>query len=253
MGEKTDLVIAIVLTTLIMAMFTVFIIYFMIVYRRKQRAFEWERQAFRQALLATQVEIKEQTLSDISRELHDNFGQIASLVKINLNMVSPEISPEDRQKITDSLELLKMLINDIKSLSVSLKGENLTRFGLVGMIEKDIERYRRLAGLEINFVRPVSIPVLKSSVDIFLYRMFQEIFNNIFKHSYATQADVRIEYSPDLFRMSVHDNGKGFNSKESNTGSGLINLKERCQMIGAKLDIRSSVNEGTFVIIDMKL
>ncbi len=151
MRSDTDLIIAIAAATTVMTILSGGIVYFIVVYRRKQQVFEKEREAFKQALLKTEIEIKEQTLSHISRELHDNIGQIASLIKINLTLVLPNLSSNDREKVSQSLDLLKQLIKDIQSLSVSLKGENLKRFGLLKMIEKMITNLPEDEPFFINF------------------------------------------------------------------------------------------------------
>jgi two-component system, NarL family, sensor kinase len=252
MNDRTDLIIAIVASTIVMALLTTFIIYFIVIYRKKQRAFEWERETFKQALLKAEVEIKEQTLADISRELHDNLGQIASLIKINLAMVSPGLSDDDKQKILESQELLKQLIRDIKSLSVSLKGENLERFGLLGMIEKDIERYGKISGMRLYLEAGRELPKFEPSIEIFLYRMSQEIFNNILKHSNATLVNVSMSQADNWFRLTITDNGKGFDTKAEHQGAGLVNLGERCAVIGARLDIKSLPGQGTTVGIELK-
>lgn len=253
MNDKTDLLIAIAAATVVMGLFTVFIVYFIVLYRKKQRAFAGEREAFKQALLQTEIEIKEQTLGDISLELHDNLGQIASLIKINLNLALLDLPAERSQKITESLTLLKQLIHDIKSLSVSLKGENLARFGLLKMIEKDVERYKKIGGLTIHFNVSKPLPTFEKATEIFLYRMSQEIFNNILKHAHATIVHFSITYAAPLFELTITDNGKGFDVNTQAKGSGLLNLKERCAMIGATLHIESSQQKGTAIQIQKKI
>lgn len=253
METNNEIIIAIGVGTIGMGLLTVFVFYFVLIYRKKQRAFEWEREDFKQALLQTEIEIKEQTLSDISRELHDNLGQMASLIKINLNLVLPKLEGENHAKITESLDLLKLLIQDIKSLSVSLKGENLARFGLLKMIEKDLERYKKMGGLSVVFTSTPHLPKLDPAVEIFVYRMSQEIFNNILRHSQATEVHVSLTGTANEFSLQIKDNGKGFESNNQSAGSGLVNLKERCQIIGAELNIDSKPQKGTSVLIKRKL
>lgn len=253
MRSDTDLIIAIAAATTVMTILSGGIVYFIVVYRRKQQVFEKEREAFKQALLKTEIEIKEQTLSHISRELHDNIGQIASLIKINLTLVLPNLSSNDREKVSQSLDLLKQLIKDIQSLSVSLKGENLKRFGLLKMIEKDVEHYQKSIGLNIRFSAPSTIPQMEHAIEIFLYRMSQEIFNNIIKHANASLTKVTIGSKDDIFILRIADDGRGFDISGEMNGSGLINLKERCEIIGAKLEIQSEPNLGTQITIQLNL
>jgi signal transduction histidine kinase len=253
MNDKTDLLIAIGASTIVMALLTVFVIYFVIIYRKEQRAFEWERDAFKHALLQTEIEIKEETLSNISRELHDNFGQMASLIKINLNMALAETPEVQTEKITESLTVVKQLIADIKSLSVSLKGENLARFGLIEMIKKDLDRYRKIGNWNIHFDTSENLPTFEGTTEIFLYRMSQEIMSNCIKHANATEVSVNITSDNAIFELEISDNGIGFDTENKNQGSGLINLKDRSEMIGAKLLVDSKIGLGTTIKIQKKI
>ncbi|MGV6860569.1 MAG: sensor histidine kinase [Putridiphycobacter sp.] len=236
---------------LIFSMLFIFIIYFILLYRKKQVKYEFEKEQAKQLLLKTQIEIKEQTLSDISRELHDNFGQVASLIKINLNMIDVENIQNSQGQINDSKELLKQLILDIKSLSTTLKGENLQRFGLINMIQKDIERLNKSSGLKFSLNGDTEIPELTSEQQIFLYRISQEIFNNVIQHANATEANLTIDRKNGKFLFIFADNGSGFDTQTNKEGNGLINMRERCKIINAKLEILSQKTKGTKITITL--
>lgn len=231
----------------------VFIIYFILLYKRKQVEYEWEKEQAKQLLLKTQMEIKEQTLSYVSRELHDNLGQIASLIKINLGMMNLEKDNPDFEKLDDSRGLIKSLILDIKSLSTTLKAENLQRFGLVEMIRKDLRRLEKMSHMKVDVVCEVELPELSSEVQVFLYRMTQEVFNNVLQHSEATEAQMFIFVlnSTDI-ELKFIDNGKGFDVTTNKAGNGLINLEERCRLINANLQIKSEPGKGTEIQILLK-
>ncbi|MDX1348816.1 MAG: histidine kinase [Putridiphycobacter sp.] len=249
MQTDIDFLIAIASSILVMGLLAIFIIYFLLLYRKKQRDFEKEREVFNKALLQTEIEIKEQTLANISRELHDNIGQIASLIKINLNLLSSDLSETDKSKVADSIELAKQLIKDVRALSVSLKSENLQRFGLIKMLEKDIERYQTAGNLEIQFSYPTNFPKLTADVEVILYRMSQEIFNNILKHANASLVTLNISKVDTATIFQFKDNGIGFSEETVEKGSGLLNLAERCKLIGAELHIQSVINGGTEITI----
>lgn len=246
--SNIDFLIPILSGTILMGMLLVFIVYFVLLYRKRQDEYEWDKEQATKLLLTTQIEIKEQTLSNISRELHDNLGQIASLVKINLSMVSCNNDVE-QIKVTESLGLVQHLITDIKSLSTTLKGENLQRFGLLNMIDRDIKRLSKLDYLKINRVGVDVLPKMESEKEVFLYRMSQEIFNNVLQHSESTDAKLHISNNKNKITFTYSDNGKGFDTKTMKLGNGLINLQERCKLIDAILDIKSEINKGTTITI----
>lgn len=247
-----DFIVPIVSGTVLMAVLLVFIINFVLLYRKKQEEYEWDREQAKQLLLTTQIEIKEQTMSNISRELHDNFGQIASLIKINLSMLNIKDKEEER-KVADTLELVKTLITDIKLLSTTIKGENLQRFGLLNMIDKDIERLSKLDYLTISRTGEQDLPEMSPETEVFLYRMTQENFNNILQHSESSLAELNIKKNNDTLDFIFKDNGKGFDTKTNKQGNGLINLEERCRLINAELDIKSQPNQGTTITISLKI
>ncbi|MFK8037280.1 MAG: sensor histidine kinase [Crocinitomicaceae bacterium] len=247
-----DALFPIIIGTCVFSIFIIFIILFIINYQKKQQDFEQEREEFKKALLETEIEIKEQTLTNISRELHDNIGQIASLIKINLNLLSKDLSEADQKKVQDSIELSKQLIKDVKALSVSLKSENLERFGLIKMMEKDIKRYKAAGKLKIDFDYPSSFSPLKADTEIILYRMSQEIFNNVLKHANASFVNIQISEDSKNVIFSFKDNGKGFNMNAVELGSGLLNLQERCKLVNAKLKMDSEKGKGTLIEIKIE-
>ena len=250
---KIDVIITVAAGTILLSLFLVFVVLFILNYRKKQKEYEWEQEQVKQMLLKTEIEIKEQTLSDISRELHDNLGQVASLIKINLGMITQEVPKELKEKTNDSLELTQQLILDIKSLSTTLKGENLSRFGLFEMIKKDLQRLSKISNINFTLIGRDELCCLSSEKEIFLYRMSQEIFNNILQHAQASEAELKITISKSQLIFIFRDNGIGFNILTNKKGNGLMNMEERCNIIKANLNIQSEKNNGTRITISLNL
>jgi len=216
--------------------------------------FQIERQDYQRAILQTEVEIREQTLSDVSRDLHDNFGQIASLIKINLNLLSSNLDEEDQLKVIESKDLLRRMIQDIRELSSSLKGNRIEEIGLAELISRDISRVNSSGYINVQFINGIENYSPPPYHSIFVYRMFQEMINNILKHSEASEAHVSLETSKDKLILSVKDDGigmmmppQGIKEDDKPGGNGLKNIQERCKIIGAKYSIDSSPNNGTFI------
>lgn len=236
-----------------------FIIFLSVIYTRRQVKNRKEKMRmqseFSSALLQTQLEIKEQTLQQISTELHDNLGQIASLIKINLNTIQLSDPAKTEEKIEDTKDLTRRLITDLKSLSLSLGSENIIRAGLEKSIQAEVERLNKIGHFTAIFSQE-GIPVLlDKDKAVILYRMVQESLNNIIKHSNAKNIHVLLKGEEKLFTLAVNDNGTGFNVNEkmSNGGSGLHNLHNRAKLIGAQLSIQSSPEAGTIITIGLPL
>jgi signal transduction histidine kinase len=251
-SSDIDFIIPIVSGTILMVVLLVFIIYFVLLYRKKQEEYEWGKEQAKQLLLTTKIEIKEQTMSNISRELHDNIGQMAILIKMNLSLFNYE-TKEDKIKVNETTDITDKLIMEIKELSTTIKGENLERFGLIDMIDKDIVRISRLDYIKILRKGEHAIPEINNETVVYLYRMTQEIFNNILQHSGSTKAILNITNKNNILTLTFKDNGKGFDLKTYKQGNGLINLEERWKIINAKLNIESQPNQGTIITISLKI
>lgn len=257
--DKKDLILLIVLSTSIFLFLVLVVIITIARYKIKQQHFFEEKiqlQArFTQTLLQSQLEIQEHTLSHISHELHDNLGQVASLIKINLNTLRLQDPQKATEKIEDTKELIRQLITDLKALSVSLGSDRITQTGLVKAIETEIERLNKTGSFEAVFTRDADLPVMEGNRSIILYRMIQEILNNIIKHSGATEIKVTLGMINNFYKLAISDNGTGFDlaEKQNSNGAGLLNLRNRAALIHAKLTINSSYGEGTNVIIEIPL
>jgi len=210
---------------------------------------------FSQTLLQSQLEIKEQTLQNISYELHDNLGQIASLIKINLNTLQLQADTRAMQKIEDTKELVRQLITDLKSLSVSLNSERVSQLGIEKGLESEVERLNKTGQFETVLQQEGNIPQLDANTTIILYRMSQEIINNIVKHSAAKRIVLSIKATGKLLILAFSDDGVGFDKdvKIKSGGSGLMNLQSRAKLINAQLFINSTPGNGTEISIQLQV
>jgi len=243
------LYIPIVIGTLLFAVMVAFFILFVILFRKTQYRFELERQQLKQAKMESEVEIQEQTMTEISRDLHDNFGQIASLIKINLGMLKTPEKLEDAKRLADTQELMKGLIADIRSLSATLNSDNIVRQGITELMQKDVDRIFRTGFVEVEFGHENYSYALNQDKAIILYRMFQEMLNNILKHSEAKKVEVELSNTKNQITLSVKDDGKGIDLDKIQRGSGLNNILDRCKLIKAKNNIVSVLGKGTQIEI----
>lgn len=257
--DRTDILIPIVAGTLLFFLLCVFIVAFAALFRRKRQQFKIEQQnlqaKFAETLLRSQLEIKEQTLQHIGYELHDNLGQMASLIKINLTTLQLEDPVHAATKIEDTKDLVRQLILDLKSLSVDLNGNRIAQLGLIRAIESEVEKLNKTGRFRVVLEGNGLTPLLSANTTIILFRMLQEIINNAVKHSEATRISIRFHVTEHLFTLVITDDGVGFNLKEkiASGGSGLINLKNRAKLINANLLIESSPNAGTSISIELSM
>ncbi len=232
-----------------------FLIYFVMQYRRRQLLHEQQQQEqkllFQQELMEIQAEIKNESLNYIGRELHDNIGQMASFLKMQVELLLRRSDHQNNEVLSELREHSQSLIDQIRALSRGLNSQNLERFGLIDMMRFEVDRSNRLGLASVRFEAPEEMPVLSSQAAIFLYRVFQELLNNSLKHSGASEIFIHIEQDNEGIKLHCQDSGKGFDPQSLHQGSGIINLFERCKQIGAELTIASKVEGGASFLINL--
>ncbi len=214
-------------------------------YRHQLTVLEYEKN---RAILQSQLEIQEQTLQHISNELHDNIAQVASIIKINLNTLKINDPVNAEQKIDALKDLTKQLISDVKALSVNLNGDRIVRLGLSRALEIEIERINKTELFSATFEQNDHVFSLSDDQTIILYRMAQEILNNMVKHSNAKQIALKLSANENTITLQISDDGDGFDVEDTfknNTGAGLPNLKKRAALINAELVINSTIGSGS--------
>lgn len=239
-------------TAALFVLITGFIVYFIILYRNKQLINAREQEKlyanFKQELLKAKIEIQEQTLNHISREIHDNINQVLSFVKLNLGMI--DIGDElVLTKINENRELISQSINDLRRLSKSLSLEHITSMGLIKTIELDIKRLNISGLIKANIIIQGKKYQLGEQYELVLFRIFQEALNNTLKHAAAKHLEISLQYLPELFKLTLKDDGKGFapQTLSSKSGSGLRNIQNRAALIGAEANIDSKPGNGTTI------
>jgi two-component system, NarL family, sensor kinase len=233
------------------------IIVFVLEFKKRQnRQRELLNAQFQQELLRTQLEIQEQTFRNISQEIHDNIGQVLTLAKLNLNTITNHSVSEDiNNKLTSSKDLITKAIQDLRDLSKSLNTEFISEAGLLKSIEYELELLRRTGSIQIISMQEGEYYALPQQKELILFRIFQEVLNNIMKHSQATEIKVILNFQPNHFSLEILDNGDGFNSNEveqnGQYGLGIKNMQNRSKIIGANFTINSQPGKGTAVRIDL--
>jgi signal transduction histidine kinase len=254
----TDLKELILVTTFIFLIAPAFILLYILVYnRRKKRHIEEKehlKTTFQQELLKTQVEVQEQTLTNISREIHDNITQVLSFVKLNLGMIEGA-DEKTKSKINESRELVAQTINDLRNLSKSLSFEHIALLGLVKTLEIEASRINNSGLLNVTLHIDGDPISLGEQRELVLFRIFQEALNNTLKHSGAKHLKINLQYSDHLFNLTLEDDGVGFSNilLAGNSGAGLKNMKNRAALIGAAANIESAPGKGCCIKVTLNL
>ncbi|MES2061828.1 MAG: sensor histidine kinase [Bacteroidota bacterium] len=240
--------------TVILLTLIIFIIGFLFLYQKRHNSYysqqEQLKSQFQQELLKTQVEMQEQTLNHISREIHDNITQVLSFVKLNLAIPAKATPEQAEQKISESRNLVAQVINDLRDLSKSLSYEHIIQLGLVQTMEIEADRINKSGIIKIDLAVGGDARNLGEQRELVLFRIFQEALNNALKHSGAKHLKINLDYFDHLFNLTIQDNGVGFPAgKLNNSGSGLRNIVNRAALIGADAVIDSAPGKGCCIKI----
>ncbi|WP_264537573.1 sensor histidine kinase [Flavobacterium sp. N1736] len=207
---------------------------------------------FQSELIKTRIEIKDQTLSEISKELHDNIGQIVSVGIMQLNMYINSEKPIQHNELSDLKEILAKSLDEIRILSRIINKDNLLQSNFIEAIKQDLERIKKLKKIQYKYTLSGEIPEINEEHDLFIYRIFQEALHNSLKHSHSDKFDVNITTTADLFCLKIQDFGIGYDALKTNSGLGLSNMKLRAKLIGAALIMNSDAT-GTTVTLEYPL
>ncbi len=263
-NQNQEIFFVIIMGTLLALLLVGFILGMLFFYQRKRQKQEQEmirlKEEYEQEVLRSQLEIQETTMKSIAQELHDNIGQSLSVIKLWMSMAPVEKDHEAYEGIQTSREMLHKVIRDMSDLTKSLHTDRIADIGLSEAINFDVASIRRMGILQIQFETAGEEFHFPDQKSIFIFRMYQEIMNNILKHSQATHVNVSIVYSGNnTFVLTIQDDGVGFDvqkKKDSGSGSsglGLKSMSNRAKMIGGDLNIRSEPGTGTTVTVNVPL
>jgi two-component system, NarL family, sensor kinase len=254
-SNSADIYVMIIGATIVLMILLSFIIWFVFLYKDHQHR-HWKemqtvKEQYNEEILKAQLEIKEQTLRNISGELHDNFGQVLSLVILSLSSIDLEDRVKAAAKVEDVTQLVEQVVRDFRNLSKSLDAENISKVGLPAVIRFELDLLEKTGVYDVFFQVNGPVKPLDHSTEIIVFRIVQEALNNMMKHSRASAIHVLLTYSTDQLDIELADDGRGFDlagidGKDlSQTGSGLFNMRKRSELIQASLDIQSSPEHGT--------
>jgi signal transduction histidine kinase len=204
-----------------------------------------QRSELAQKLIATQ----ESTLRHISRELHDEFGQILTAVGMMLTRAgnqAPERS-ELRAELREVCEITQSTLDKVRSLSQALHPVMLEETGLESTLDWYLPVVERQAGIHVFYEKSGDSFPVDGNAAIHVYRVVQEALNNLTRHSGAKEAWVRLRFLAQALEVEVEDHGRGFEAQAANQGIGLVAMRERAELMGGAVEFLRPAQGGTLV------
>jgi signal transduction histidine kinase len=208
------------------------------------------------ALLERLVTVEEGERRRLARELHDELGQQLTALRLTLSMLKQvDRKAEMRKHLEIADRIAARLDHDVDRLAWALRPAALDEFGLVPALDTFVRQWSEHHRIPADLEASELTPRLPGDVENHLYRVVQEALNNVIKHAQATRARITLDQSDHRLRLAIHDNGCGFDtaSVRSHSGMGLTGLRERAALIGAEIEIESSLASGTTVTVEMPI
>ena len=205
-----------------------------------------ERRELARQLIAT----RESTLREISRELHDEFGQVLTAMGSMLGRAgkhAPEGSPL-RAELREVGEIAQTTLDNVRGLSQTLHPSILDDAGLERTVDWYLSTIERQLGVAVSYERSaVPVPDVSSEIGIQVYRVLQESLSNVARHSGAKHAAVRLRFADGTLELEVEDHGSGLSVASSRRGLGIVAMRERAAIVGGTIEFLRPPEGGTLV------
>jgi signal transduction histidine kinase len=203
------------------------------------------------AMVATQ----EQERKRISRDLHDDVGTKLSALKLFLSSLREKASVVNNEEIRSlaesSEQFIKEAIQDVRQLLLNLSPAILEEFGYTTAVEVLVNKINEAKQIHFTLIVFGMKQRLPKDYELALYRITQELVNNVLKHAEAKNVALQIGYRDEKIILMIEDDGKGFDVNTHKDGYGLHNLDARTKLMQGTMTIDSKAGKGTSVLIEI--
>ena len=207
------------------------------------------------------IEVQEQTLRQVARDLHDHFGQILTAIGVMLGRAGQKAAESDPVFVQDARAVKKIVEDTLQSVrdeSQIFRPAILDDFGLQQTLEWFAEQFSRQTGVQVHYGGKLADGLFPPEAAIHVYRIVQEALNNVARHSGAREAWVTLGEKDSQLDLEIRDNGNGFEvrtdmKRAAGQGMGLMGMRERAEHLQGSLSIRSAPHEGTTVRVRVPL
>lgn len=244
--EEVFLIIYFLAVTLLLIIFGM--LFFTVFQKRKNKLLQEKLKMelnYKTEIEKSKVEIQEQTLKNIAWELHDNIGQLLSVVNMQLNIMEQKDCNDIQKHLGEVKSIVQSTVQEVRSLSKTSNNEVIQMMGLIRSIEVELERIERLKYAKTSMQVKGEQTLKNEEDEIIIFRIVQEFLSNSIRHAKAKNISAIVEFDENYIYLSVSDDGCGFDVCEKSESSGLKNMSSRAKLLKSEFEINSKINEGT--------
>lgn len=223
--------------------FAFFLVYFFV--KKQQLLLELQNKE-----LSVRFDERELMMTQVSKEVHDNIGQIVHLSRMHLHEIEISATNEYQLKLIRYVsELTDLLINNTNHISHSLNSDFIKTRGLARVLEDDLEQIKSSSNIACHLHVEGRNSFLEPEQKLIIYRIAQEAIRNSLRHAQASSLEISLYYTDTKFHMTIQDDGRGFDlAKAKEKGMlGLGNMNQRTKLLNGTLTIQTSETKGCMI------
>lgn len=249
-------ILIVVLSSLILLLFSIFFIGFAIFHNRKmianhKKVQQLEKEKSRKELVDA-IQIQEKERQRIGADIHDDLGPTMIAIKLKLNRLSGKEAPKEKD-LNQLTEMMEETILNVRGLSQSMYPSTLEKYGLVNALKEMGSRIQSATDIKVEIEIEEGAEELGDDEKLNIYRIIQEFCNNSVKHSACKLLKINILEEKGLLKIEVSDDGNGFDlSADNGSGLGLRNMEMRARAINFSFDM-SSNSDGSHIFLSSKI
>ena len=241
-----ELLVVVVVVTLVIAFFIGLMVLLLVINANRRIRHRAELAEVKlnhdREVMDAEREAQRQTLQEVGRELHDNLGQLLTVVQMGLYA---ELEDDGKkQRIHEAVNTLEVSIEEVRRMGRSLNSDMWENRSFTEAVTTEAERIERTSLPPANLSLTGEPPDLSPDAKTILFRVFQEVVNNALKHARADTIDVSLQ-DGGTPALTITDNGTGFSEEAMKAGSGTVNIRRRCEMIGFRAELHTAPGQGT--------
>lgn len=192
---------------------------------------------------------EQQERKRLARELHDGVGGMLAAIKMNVSAIQQPEQKNDERNWQSIMQLVDDTAEEVRKTSHSLMPDILHKYPFPEAIRVYCDQVNKANGMQIDLQFLTAYPKQSPAFELALYRILQELLQNIIKHAQAQHATIQFRLQDDALHITVEDDGQGFEPDRIIEGLGLQNIRSRVAALQGRIEIESTLNKGTICYI----